>query len=75
VILFAACDVCVSLHRGNAVGGDQPAAAAKLTRRAQIDIAKNNSYQQVGELLVLALEGRLASVPRDVAGARPADAG
>jgi len=51
---------------------DQPAAATKLARRARMDIAKNNSYQRVGELLVLGLEGQLASLPQDSAGAQPA---
>jgi len=41
---------------------DQPTVAAKLAHRARMDIAKNNSYRRVGELMVLGLEG---SSPRE----------
>jgi glycosyltransferase involved in cell wall biosynthesis len=44
---------------------DQPAIAAKLAQRARMDMAKNNSYERVGRLLVLGLDGNLESAQAD----------
>jgi len=39
---------------------DQPSVVTRLRQRARADIEKNNSYERIGRLLVLGLEGKLA---------------
>ena len=49
---------------------EQPSVAARLAQRARMDLAKNNSYERVGRLLVLGLEGKLLNLQGEPAHAQ-----